>query len=107
MRVFGRHMSLGAWVGFTIVVINLLAVLFAPVIAPYGEADLIGDVWAPISSQAWLGLDFLGRDMFSRLLFGARTTISIALLITLLSFCYRNQHWFYRRDRRGLGRYDA
>jgi peptide/nickel transport system permease protein len=86
MRVLGRNVSVGAWVGFTIVLVNLLAALFAPVIAPHGEADLVGDVWAPISSQAWLGLDVLGRDMFSRVLFGARTTISIALVITLLSF---------------------
>src|SRR5690348_13963048 len=86
MRVLGRHVSLGAGVGFVIVAINLLGALLAPVIAPHSEADLVGDVWAPVSSQAWLGLDVLGRDMFSRLLFGARTTISIALLITLLSF---------------------
>ena len=46
----------------------------------------VGDVWAPPSAEYWLGLDNLGRDMFSRLLYGARTTISIALVITCLSF---------------------
>jgi peptide/nickel transport system permease protein len=86
MRVFGYRLSVGAWVGLMIVTINLLGAALAPVIAPHGEADLVGDVWAPISAHAWLGLDNLGRDMFSRLLFGARTTIAIAFLITVLSF---------------------
>ena len=86
MLVFGHRLSLGAWIGLAVVVINLLAALLAPVIAPYGHAELVGDVWAPPSGQFWLGLDNLGRDMFSRLLYGARTTISIALLITICSF---------------------
>jgi peptide/nickel transport system permease protein len=86
MRIFGHRLSLGAWIGLAVVVINLLAALLAPVIAPYGQAELVGDVWAPPSGQYWLGLDNLGRDMFSRLLYGARTTISIALLITICSF---------------------
>ena len=52
----------------------------------HGETEVVGDVWAPPSSEAWLGLDNLGRDMFSRLVYGARTTITIALATTLLSF---------------------
>ena len=86
MHPLGYRLSLGAWIGLTIVTVNLLAAALAPAIAPHGEADLVGDVWAPITGHAWLGLDNLGRDMFSRLLFGARTTIGIAFLITLLSF---------------------
>ena len=86
MQIFGHRLNLSAWIGLAIVVINLLAALLAPVIAPYGQAELVGDVWAPPSAQFWLGLDNLGRDMFSRLLYGARTTISIALLITTCSF---------------------
>ena len=86
MRVFGYRISAGALAGFVIVFANLFAAICAPVIAPYGQADLVGDVWAGPSAQHWLGLDSLGRDMLSRLLFGARTTISIALLITLCSF---------------------
>lgn len=86
MQIFGYRISLGALIGFAIVALNLSAAVLAPVIAPYGQAELVGDVWAPPSAQFWLGLDSLGRDMFSRLLFGARTTISIALLITICSF---------------------
>ena len=86
MHIYGRRLSVGAWIGLTIISVNLSAALLAPIIAPYGEADLVGDVWAPIGPGAWLGLDNLGRDMFSRLVFGARTTIGIAFVITLLSF---------------------
>lgn len=86
MRIFGCWLSPGAWVGLAIVTLNLLVAVLAPAIAPHGEADMVGEVWAPISSQAWLGLDNLGRDVFSRLIFGARTTIVIAILITILSF---------------------
>jgi peptide/nickel transport system permease protein len=77
---------LGASIGIGLVALNLSAALLAPVIAPHGESDLIGDVWASPSVHFWLGLDSLGRDMLSRLLFGARTTIGIALLITVCSF---------------------
>lgn len=80
------RLPLGATIGLAIVVINLLAAILAPLIAPFGEADLVGNVWAPPSAEFWLGLDNLGRDMFSRLLYGARLTISVALAITMLSF---------------------
>lgn len=86
MRIFGYRLSAGALVGFAIVALNLSAALLAPLIAPYGQADLVGDVWSLPSAHFWLGLDNLGRDMFSRLLYGARTTIGIALLITICSF---------------------
>jgi peptide/nickel transport system permease protein len=86
MRIFGHRLSLAAIAGFAIVLANLGAAVLAPAIAPYGQAELVGDVWATPSVQHWLGLDNLGRDMLSRLLFGARTTISIALLITVCSF---------------------
>ena len=86
MRIFGYRLSVGALIGLAIVTINILAAVLAPAIAPYGESDPVGDVWGPPSAQYWLGLDNLGRDMLTRLLYGARTTISIALVITLLSF---------------------
>jgi peptide/nickel transport system permease protein len=68
------------------VLITLLAAILAPVVAPYGETEVAGDVWLPISSDHWIGTDNLGRDLFSRLLFGARNTIAIAFLITAMSF---------------------
>lgn len=70
------------------VLITLAAAVLAPVLAPYGETELAGDVWLPSSLDHLLGTDSLGRDMFSRVLYGARNTIAIAFLITALSFIF-------------------
>ena len=55
----------------------LLAVL-APWIAPYGEHERVGDVFAPPSSQHWLGLDDGGFDMLSLMMYGTRVSLSSA-----------------------------
>jgi peptide/nickel transport system permease protein len=81
-----KRSPLSARIGIGIILLNAVAALFAPLIAPYGESQVVGDVWEPSSSKFLLGADQLGRDLFTRLLYGARNTISLALLITLLSF---------------------
>ena len=81
-----KSSPVSARVGMGIVLINLFAVIFAPVIAPYGETQVIGDVWLSSGSDHILGTDQLGRDLFTRILYGARNTITIAFLIPLLSF---------------------
>ena len=72
--------------GFGIVGAILLAVIFAPFIAPHSDAALVGEVWAPIGDKAWLGLDNLGRDIFSRLLYGGRITLAVAFTATAWMF---------------------
>jgi len=86
MRLFGARLSITAQIGLVIVAVNLLVALFAPLIAPFDQADVIGDSWADPSAQHWLGLDNLGRDLFSRLIYGARLSIGLSLVITGLSF---------------------
>jgi peptide/nickel transport system permease protein len=86
MRLFGHKMSVLAQIGLAIVVINIALAILAPVIAPYSEAELVGDAWASPSLQYWFGLDQIGRDIFSRMLYGARMSIGLALIITCLSF---------------------
>jgi peptide/nickel transport system permease protein len=81
-----RGLPVSVWIGIIVIALNAFAAIFGPVLAPYGESQVVGDVWEPISAQFWLGTDNLGRDMLSRLLYGAQTSISIALAITLLSF---------------------
>lgn len=77
---------LSAWIGLLIIAINLIGALFAPWLAPHSETAQVGDIWIAPSADALLGTDSLGRDMLSRILFGARTTIAIALVITFSSF---------------------
>lgn len=85
---FLRSAPISAKCGMIMVLIALVAAVFAPVLAPYGETAIVGDVWAPSSADYLLGTDSLGRDMFSRILYGARNTIAIAFLITALSFVF-------------------
>ncbi len=81
-----RQSPLSARIGLAMVVINIFAAIFAPVITPFGETEIVGDVWLPSSSDNYLGTDHIGRDMFTRLIYGARNTIAIAFITTLLSF---------------------
>jgi peptide/nickel transport system permease protein len=73
---------------FGMVVISLFSIvsIFAPFIAPYGETEIIGKSYELWSDKHFLGTDNLGRDMLSRLIFGARNTIGMALLTTFLAF---------------------
>jgi peptide/nickel transport system permease protein len=77
---------LSAWFGMIVILIYLIAAIFAPLIAPYGEAEVVGRAYQPAGAEFWLGTDQIGRDLFSRLIYGARNTIGIAFLTTLLSF---------------------
>ena len=86
MRIRGYKLSVTAQIGIVIVVINLLVALLAPLIAPFDQATPLGDAWADPDSHHWLGLDNLGRDIVSRLIYGARMSIGLALIITALSF---------------------
>jgi peptide/nickel transport system permease protein len=81
-----RQSPLSARIGLAMILINVFAAIFAPVIAPYTETEVVGDVWLPMSTDHFLGTDHLGRDMFTRLMYGARNTIAIAFITTLLSF---------------------
>ena len=77
---------LSAWVGIAGIVLALFCAIFAPWIAPFGERDVVGDIWLPMGGDFLLGTDNLGRDLLSRLIFGARTTIFVALAATVISF---------------------
>ncbi|MGE0117864.1 MAG: ABC transporter permease [Dongiaceae bacterium] len=81
-----RRAPLSAWFGLVVLALYLIAALFAPVIAPYSETELVGPGYAPWSDQFVLGTDQLGRDFLSRLIYGARNTIGIAVLTTMLAF---------------------
>ncbi len=86
MRLFGYKMTVTAQIGLAIVLMNLFVALSAPLIAPYGQATPVGDPWAAADWQHWLGLDNLGRDLLSRLIYGARMSIGLSFVITALSF---------------------
>ncbi|HXP73002.1 MAG TPA: ABC transporter permease [Stellaceae bacterium] len=75
-----------AWFGLTVITIYLFFAVFAPLIAPYGEAEIVAGAYEPWGGDYLLGTDQLGRDLVSRLIYGARNTIGIAVMTTGLSF---------------------
>lgn len=93
-----------SWIGKTaigVVVFWALMVIIGPGIAPYHEADFLDEAlfivpgsddpypqtdFQPPSKVAYLGTDYLGRDTLSRILYGARTTIGISMISTLLAY---------------------
>ena len=77
---------LSAKFGMLVVLIYSIVAIFAPFIAPYGEREILGRAFELWSEKYPLGTDNLGRDMLSRMIFGARNTIGLALSITILAF---------------------
>jgi len=77
---------LSAKFGMLVVLIYSIVAIFAPFIAPYGEREILGRAFELWSDKYPLGTDNLGRDMLSRMIFGARNTIGLALSITILAF---------------------
>ena len=81
-----KNIPISALIGLSLTGLYFLAALFAPVIAPYGMAEVVGDVWEPSSAKHLLGTDQIGRDLLTRIIYGGRTTIWIATLATIVSF---------------------
>jgi peptide/nickel transport system permease protein len=82
-------LNLSARIGLGIVVFFTFCAFFAPWLAPYGESEIVGDVWEPIGlfgGEFFFGTDQIGRDMLSRLIFGARNTMALAIVSTAVSF---------------------
>ena len=75
-----------ALIGLIITVCFFFAAIFAPWLAPYGMSQIVGDVWEPASAAHWLGTDNIGRDLLSRLIYGGRTTIFVAIAATMVAF---------------------
>src|SRR5688500_13904342 len=72
--------------GLAVLLFWLLAALLGPWLLSHSPAAMGGsNVFAPISATHWLGTDYLGRDMLALIIQGARYTIGVALLATLLA----------------------
>ena len=81
-----RKAPISAQFGMAVVIVYVLVAIFAPALAPYGEREVVGSEYEPWSETFPLGTDNLGRDMLSRILYGAQNTIGIAFATTLLAF---------------------
>lgn len=82
-RFLGRHSMLA--LGLGLVLIMSLAAMAAPLLAPYDPNMPHDAVFAPPSSEFWLGTDRLGRDIFSRLLYGGRVSLWVGFVAVGIS----------------------
>ena len=94
------RIPIAAAIGLFFTALYFLMAILAPLIAPYGYAEIVGGVWEPSrigyllglapadvpEPDYWLGTDSIGRDLLSRMIYGGRTTIFIATMATILSF---------------------
>lgn len=81
-----KKAPLSAKFGLLVIIVYVFVAFFAPVLTPYGESEVVGseyDVW---SDAHPLGTDNLGRDMLTRIFYGARNTVGIAFVTTVLAF---------------------
>ena len=81
-----RRIPLSALLGLILTGGFFFVAIFAQLIAPYKMDELVGGVWDPISATHWLGTDSIGRDLLTRMIYGAQVTIFVATCSTILSF---------------------
>ena len=82
LRLRSQSLILGTLVSMAIVALALLA----PLLAPYDPVRVgAGDLLVPPGPAHWLGTDDIGRDLYSRILYGARTSLTLALAAVLVS----------------------
>ena len=83
---FARALPLSGRIGLALVLFWLAVALAGPALAPYSVGAFVDyDAFSPASARFWLGSDYLGRDVFSRLLWGARYTVFLGLGAALLA----------------------
>lgn len=86
IRAFLGQLNASTWIGVFIVLALVLAAIFAPQLATHSPArQSIMDQLALPGSQFWLGADQFGRDIWSRLLYGARYSLTIGLSAILVA----------------------
>ncbi len=81
-----RTAPLTASFGMLMILIYIVAAVFAPLIAPFPETEVVGREYQAWDNVHLLGTDNLGRDMLSRLIYAARNTVGIAFITTALAF---------------------
>lgn len=72
--------------GIAVISIYAFVAILAPWLAPYGESQVFPAPYAPWGKEFVFGTDHIGRDILSRMIYGARNTVGIAVATTIISF---------------------
>lgn len=89
MKDFIKLLKSSPWsarFGMAVIIFYVFMAIFGPILTPYGESQIVGAEFEPRGGEFVLGTDNLGRDMMTRLIYGARNTIGIAFATTCLAF---------------------
>jgi peptide/nickel transport system permease protein len=92
-----------AMVGLLLVLLFFGLAIFAPLLSPFAPnaQDIIGAKLAPPSAKHWMGADILGRDMFSRMLYGARISVFVGLAVVAVAGSFGTVVGLFAGYRRG------
>jgi len=102
LRAATARLSPGAWIGIAIIAAHVAVALAGPWLAPHRPgAILTTRSFAPSGELAPFGADYLGRDLFSRMLHGARYTLGLAFAATVLGFAIGLPAGFAAAELRG------
>jgi peptide/nickel transport system permease protein len=75
-----------ARVGYVLLGVVVLLAVLGPVLAPHSPRDFVGQPFASPSADAWLGTDYLGQDVLSRVLWGGWSVLWMSVAATTLGF---------------------
>lgn len=71
--------------GLALLLLVLLLALLAPLLSPYDPAEYTGNIFSPPSARHWLGTDDVGQDIWTRVLYGARTSLAVGFGVAGIS----------------------
>lgn len=73
-------------IGLAVILFWAVVAIAGPYLAPHPPGEIVDwDYFGPVTSEFWMGTDYLGRDIFSRIIMGARYTVGIALAAVTLA----------------------
>ncbi|MCA0994961.1 ABC transporter permease [Alloyangia pacifica] len=82
----GYRFNIVGRIGLAMILFWAVIAIVGPIVAPYPPGEIVGwDYFTPMSAEYWFGLDYLGRDVFSRILMGARYTVGISLAAVFIT----------------------
>lgn len=85
-RRLGYDFNAVGQIGLAVILFWVFVAIFAPLLTPYPVGEIVDwDYFGPMTAKFWFGTDYLGRDIFSRILMGARYTVGIAVAAVVLS----------------------
>ncbi|MFT3691085.1 ABC transporter permease [Paenirhodobacter sp.] len=84
--LFGYRINAVGLLASAVILFWMFIALFGDQLTPYPPGEIVDfDYFGPMSGQFWLGSDYLGRDMLSRILMGARYTVGISLAAVVIA----------------------